>query len=180
MQPWSTVLLRELQRSGFAELAGARASVDLPIADWWLSGIVTGLLKPDGPVREVGIQALAGNELIVRIQLRRPKFLPAIKVRLTIEEQPQLPAAPLLILKISRDGITDIARTALRFLDALPTGIRLHDNMLLVDLDVLARRHGFAEAFDYLTTFDVTTGAGRVVVRVEAAVLPAPAAKVRP
>jgi len=180
MESWWFAILNDQVRSGFREVAGAKASMELPIADWWLSGIITGLLKPEWPIREVGVQALAGNELAVRIHLRRPAFLPAIKVRLAIEEQPRLPPSPILTLRIARDGVTDIARTALRFLDALPAGIRLQGDRVLVDLGALADRHGFAEVLEYLTTLEVTTVEGKVNVLVEAAIAPARTADARP
>ena len=169
MLPWWFTLLKEQQRSGFPGFAGAHASLALPIADKWLSGLITGLLKPESPVREIAVQALGGDEFTVKIHLRRPVFLPPIKVRLRVEEQPRLPGSPILVLRLWRDGVSDLARTALKFFDAVPEGIRIEGDRVFVDLKALARRHGVVDVFDLLTTLNLRAEEGRVVILVEAA-----------
>ena len=54
----------------------------------------------------------------------------------------ELPASPVLILRLETSGLLSLAGPALRFLDALPPGIRVEHDRIYVDLaKLLAARH---------------------------------------
>jgi hypothetical protein len=171
MQPWWQPLIAALQRNNFEELAGAYATVRLPVPDRLVGPAVSERLSGDGVIRTLEVQAHAANEFAVRVRLRKPALLPPISLRFRIEQQPQLPASPVLTLLLAPTGLGALAGPALRFLDTLPQGITVEGHRVLVDLRVLARRYGIV-AFDYLTAIDVATEEGRFIVTAAAA-LPA-------
>jgi hypothetical protein len=61
-------------------------------------------------------------------------------VTLLIERQPQLPESPLLVLRLASSGLTVLARAASRFFDALPPGLRMENDLMLVDIAELLRQ----------------------------------------
>jgi hypothetical protein len=118
------------------------------------------------------VRADPGNQFSVRIRLARPSFLPAFRLRFVIEQQPQLPASPVLVLRMVAEGLAALAAPALRFLEVLPPGIRLQQERLYVDLAVLLQKYGAGEALDFLTDLSVSTAEGRIIVTARAMLPP--------
>jgi hypothetical protein len=161
-EPWWLALLREQQATHFADLAGAHASFTVPVSDRLLNRIIADRLRPSSPIRELELRAEDGNQVTVSVKLARLAFLPAVRLRFAIERQPDLPASPVLVLRI--EGIAARAGPVLHFLDVLPPGVRLEKNRVHVDLATLLAQHGAADGLAYLAALEVTTAAGRVVV----------------
>jgi hypothetical protein len=164
-------ILREQRASRFRELAGAQATVRLPISDRLLSRLVLEGLPVDGPVREVEIQALADNRFIVRLRLTRPPFLPSISVRFAIERQPRLPDAPIVGFGVELGGgLKLLAGAAIRMMGVLPPGIRFEGDRLEVDLRWLLERYNAADVLEYVQDLQIGTEERRFVVSLRARV----------
>ena len=163
-EPLWVSLLREQRAAQFADIAGAHASITLPIDDRLLTRLVASRLPLSLPIKDLDLHAVAGNQIVVRLRLSRMSFLPPFTIRLAIERQPILPASPVLVLRIVSDGLSALAGTALRLLEALPAGLRLEDNLLHVDLAALLARYGAGELLPHLTALELTTAEGRIIV----------------
>jgi hypothetical protein len=169
-EPLWVSLLREQRAAQFADIAGAHASVTLPIDDRLLTRLAASRLPASLPIKDLDLHAVAGNEIVVRLRLSRVSFLPPLAIRVAIERQPILPASPVLVLRIISDGLSALAGTALRFLDTLPAGLRLEDNLLHVDLAALLARYEAGQLLPYLTALELTTAEGRIIVAASIAV----------
>ena len=100
MEPWWVTLLRQQQSDNFPDLAGAEASATIPISDRLITRAIAERLSPSAPIREVEVRAHADNQLTVRVRLAGPAILPPLQLRLAIEQQPDLPMSPVLVLGI--------------------------------------------------------------------------------
>ena len=160
--PWWLALLREQQSTNFADLAGARASFTIPVTERLLNQIIADRLPRSGPISELQLHAEDGNQVTVSARLARLAFVPAVRVRFAIERQPDLPASPVLVLRI--EGKAALAGPVLRFLEVLPPGVRLEKDRLHVDLATVLAQYGAADALSYLTALEVTTVRGQVIV----------------
>jgi hypothetical protein len=135
-------LFRRQQASGFEDLRGAEASVTLPVSERLLNEIIAESVPRSAPVRELHVKPQAGDRFAVRARIRSSPLLPAINLILSIDRQPELPASPVLILRMETSGLLSFAGPALRFLDALPQGVRVERDRIHVDLaQLLAARH---------------------------------------
>jgi hypothetical protein len=171
MTPSWLDLLTEQQRTGFADLRGAHASVRIPISDRLLTRLITERLPPKSTVREIEIAARDGNECQLRVRLR-PAFLPTIDARLVIEGQPRLPESPVLTVRLVSRGLAALASGPLAAAFRLPTGFTLEGDQLRIDLDALARQYGASDTLDYLTRLELSTEHGRVIVTAEGTLPP--------
>jgi hypothetical protein len=169
-EPLWVSLLREQRAAQFADITGAHASLTLPVDDRLPTRLVASRLPASLPIKDLDLHAVAGNQIVVRLRLSRLSFLPPFTIRLAIERQPILPSSPVLILRIVSDGLSALAGTALRFLETLPVGLRLEDNLLHVDLAALLARYGAGEVLPYLTALELTTAESRIVVSASVAV----------
>jgi hypothetical protein len=160
---WLT-LLREQQSTNFADLAGSNASFTIPVSDRLLSRIIAERLPPSSPVSELQLHAEDRNQMVVSVKLGRLSFLPPVRVRLTIEQQPGLPASPIVVLRMVIEGVAALAGPLLRFLEGLPPGVRLEKDRLYIDLATLLRQYGAEAALSFITALELTTSAGRVIV----------------
>ena len=88
-----SALLIQQHAAGFSDIAGARADATIPVSDRLLNQLIADALPPGGAVREVQVQTHAGNRLTARVRVGRSPLLPAVTVRLSIEQQPELPAS---------------------------------------------------------------------------------------
>jgi hypothetical protein len=171
MDPRLAALLTQQRQRQFSDFAGAQAVVTLPISDRLLNEAVTEALPPSAPVRDLQLASLAGNRMRVRFKVGSATFLPAINLTLVIERQPELPRSPVLVLRMEMGGLLSLAGPALRFLDALPPGIRVDQDRIFVDLAKLLAERGLSELLDFAEELNVTTANGALVVGIRASVL---------
>lgn len=163
-------LLERQLAAGFPDVAGAEASVTLPISDRLLNEIITEGLPPGGPVRELQVRARADNRCAVRVKVGSSSLLPAVSLTVVIERQPDLPSSPVLVLRLEMGGLMAFAGPALRFLDKLPPGIRVDGELVYVNLATLLAQRGFDAVLELLEQLRITTVEGATVVSLRARV----------
>lgn len=163
-------IFQQLQADGFREVAGAKVSADIPIAERLLNEVVAASLPPNLPVREVSIRPEAGNQFSVRVT-PRAGLLPPVTLKLEIEQQPDFPGSPVLTLRMkTMGGLFGFAAAALPIGKMLPPGVRLEGERILVDLHAMAARHGFGDLLQHVRQLRVTTEPGLVILQLNAAV----------
>src|SRR5687768_263963 len=123
MDPRWLALIQEQLRSGFADLTGASVAIRLPVSDRLVTQVIAERIPAGSPIRDLQLRAHDGNELTVRARVGGLTMLPALQVRFVIEQQPSLPEAPILTLRLASHGFTALVGRALQFLGKLPTGI---------------------------------------------------------
>ena len=171
MDPRLRDLLNELQRSRFEDLRGAQASARVPISERLLNELIRQRLPPGGAIRDAHVRPRAGNKIDVQVKLARPAFLPPLNITATIEQQPDLPRSPELVLRLSSiPGVMALAGGAAAFFDVLPPGVRMEGDRVRVNIAELARQHGQAYALELVRRLHVTTLEGAVVLEVDVGV----------
>jgi hypothetical protein len=170
MDPRLAALLARQWETGLSDLRGAHADVTLPISDRLLNEAISEALPPSAPVRGLQLTSRPGNRIRVRFSVAAASFLPPLNLTVLIEQQPQLPASPILVLKLETGGLLSFAGSALRFLEALPPGVRVEQDRIHVDLAALLAARGLAGVLDYAEQVHVTTTDGALVVAIRAAV----------
>jgi hypothetical protein len=167
-------LLAYLQSSGFHDLPGARVSARIPVARALLNRLVAdALARSSAPVRAIEIVPRPGDRFEALVTLSWP-LVPPLKVTFAIEQQPQFPASPVLVIRWSFLG--GLGALALRFigsLQKLPEGVHLHDDRLVLDIPALAARTPAGQGLRYLKALELHTADDQMVVDLELAVPPA-------
>jgi len=170
MDPRLEALLTRQRAGGFADLRGASADIAIPISDRLLNEALAQALPSSAPVRDLQLTSRPGNRIGVRFRIAAASFLPPVNLTLTIERQPELPASPVLVLRLELGGLLSMAGSALRFLNALPPGIHVEQDRIHVNLSTLLAERGLADLLEYAEQVRVTTTDGAVVVAVRAAI----------
>jgi hypothetical protein len=106
----------------------------------------------------------------VRAKLGGASFLPAFNLAVAIDRQPELPASPVLVLRLEMGGLLSLAGPALRFFDALPKGIRIEKDRIHIDLARLLDERGLAGFLEHLDQLHVDTAEGTTILSVRARV----------
>ena len=173
MNPRLLDLLRQQHASGFPDVAGAHASATIPLSDRLVTILANERLPPTAPVRALELRAHDGNRFTVRVRLSRPALMPPISVSLFIEQQPQLPESPFLILRLSSSGgLMSLAGSAMRFLNVLPPGVSFERDHIIVNLRTLLHERGLGEVLGYVGHLEVMAEEGRFVIDVRGSVPP--------
>jgi hypothetical protein len=163
-----------LQRAGVSrdEIRGLVLQGELPLADALVNRVVSEqLMKRQIPIAAVRVEAQAGDQASVLV-VPKLKLIPPIRLQLRIEEQPALPARPVVGLRWSMPGagpLALLAGPALAFFKSLPAGIRLDGDRLAVDLRELLAANGLAELLDHVRNAQIHTRTGGFVVGFEIA-----------
>jgi hypothetical protein len=76
----------------------------------------------------------------------------------------------VLVLKMEMSGLLTLAGPALRFLDALPPGVRVERDRIYVDVKKLLEVRGAARYLEYVNALQVNTRDGSVVVSIGASI----------
>ena len=163
-------LLAALQASAFEDLRGADVSATLPISERLLNEFVQQSLPPSVPVRDLHVSPRADDRFDVRFRVGSSSLLPPLKLTVRIAQQPDLPSSPVLVLKLEFGALASFAGPVLRFLDAVPQGIRVDGDLVYVDLAVLLEQRGFAGYLQYLRRLEVHTSNGTLIARIDAGV----------
>jgi hypothetical protein len=167
-----TAVLEQLRDQRFREIAGAQITAFIPVSERLLNEFVVATMPPNLPVREVRVQPEPGNRFSVRIA-PRAALLPQLTLKLEIENQPQFPTRPELVLRMATmGGLLGLASAAFPIANLLPPGVRLQGDRILVDLRELAHREGVVDLLDLVRELQITTEAGRVLVRLSAEAAP--------
>jgi hypothetical protein len=165
-------ILRQQQADGFPGFTGAHLAAFVPIAAGVINELIAQTLPTSAPVSELQIEPEAGNAIRVHLRIARAPLIPPLTVTLLIERQPQLPESPVLVLRLASSGLTVLARAATRFFDALPPGVRMQDDLVLVDIAELLNQRGAGESLRYLKALEITTAPGAMLVSIRASILP--------
>ncbi len=166
-------LLRLLLRqhaSGFDDLRGADAALTVPVSERLLNEAIAEGMPRSAPVRDLHVRPLAGDRVAVRFRIGTSPLLPAITLTLSIERQPAFPGSPVLVLKMETSGLLALAGPALRFLNALPEGIRVEHDRIYVDLPTLLEVRGLAHYLGYINEITVNSVEGALVVSLRASI----------
>jgi hypothetical protein len=163
-EPWWAALLREQLAAGFPDLQGAEGWLRLPISDRLLTRVVLARIPASVPISDFDLIAEDGNQVMVRVRVGKPSFLPPFRVRFAIEQQPALPHSPVLVLRMMSQGIAAFAGPAMRFFQALPPEVGVIGDRIHVDIAALLGRHGVGHVLAFLSQLEVTTEQGRVIV----------------
>jgi hypothetical protein len=156
--------------SGFADVAGAAASVTLPISERLLNEALAEAMPSSAPIRELHVKPLAADRFTVRLRIGSSPLIPAVNLSLSIDQQPVLPASPLLVLRMQSSGLLSFAGPALRLFDALPPGIRVEHERIYVDVQKLLETRGFGQYLGYVKELEVHTVEGALVVSLRASI----------
>jgi hypothetical protein len=162
--------MRRLLGPRLEELAGARLQGEVPLTEAVLNSLIAERLRAsETPVEKAEVQVRAGDELLVRVQLRR-SFLPAVIIGLRVEEQPDLPRSAVVGFRWWLPGMGAIAALAgpvLGFLKGGPPWLSVDGQHLRVDLARLVRDQGAGEILAHLASLRVGTRNGALLVRFE-------------
>jgi hypothetical protein len=169
VNPIGRVLERQ-QAIGFEDLRGADVSATVPISERLLNEWIRESLPQSIPVRDLHVAPLSGDRFVVRARVGSASFLPPLKVTVLIDRQPQLPTSPVMGLKLEMGALMSLAAPVLRFLDALPPGIRVDRDRILVDIAALLDRRGLGRYLEYVHALEVHTIDGAVVATIRAGV----------
>ncbi|MBA3887527.1 MAG: hypothetical protein H0X67_17620 [Acidobacteria bacterium] len=169
MDEWMSRLIAGLSDGQTGEVAGSRGAVDVSLSERLLNQAVTEKLPPGGAVQQLTLRFLPG-QVRVTVRLARPRFVPPVTLPVTIERQADLPASPLLVLRVGMPpGLGLLVGLGANIFNALPPGLRLEGERLTVDLAFLLRQQNLDWLLRYARTLLVTFEEGRVRIQGSAA-----------
>jgi hypothetical protein len=163
-------LLTALQASGFEDLRGAEVSATVPVSERLLNELIQESLQRSVPIRDLHVSPREADRFGVRARLGSSSLLPPLTLSVLIDRQPDLPSSAVLVLKLEIGALMSLAAPLLRFLDALPHGIRLDRDRVYVDLAALLEQRGLGHYLRFVRRLEVHTIAGAVVATVHATV----------
>lgn len=165
MDPRVRRVFELLQTTGLRDIAGARLTGTLPISEKLLNELVAASIPANGRVKEATIHPESGNRFSVRAKLAGPAFLPPVSMTLTIDRQPELPASPQLVLKMSGlPGLMSFAGAAFSINDMMPPGVTLHGDRVVIDLGEMLARYGLRDWLTYAERLRIITEEGRLTL----------------
>jgi hypothetical protein len=168
VDPRLGALLSRLQATRFTDLAGSEAYTVIRIGEPLLNQAAATFLASSTIIRDATIHPRAANQIDVQLKLAKPAFLPAFKLTVHVEEQPQLPDRPELVLRLSgAGGLLRLAGPALGSSSALPPGVRLDADRVIVDVRRVLQSRGYGDLLDYVDQLQVLSEDARLVLAVQ-------------
>lgn len=170
MDHWMEQLITGLREGQAADVAGSRGVIDVCLSERLLNQAIAERLPPGGAVKSVGLQIEAGRARVT-VRMARPRFLPPITLPVTVDREPDLPASPLLVLRVAMPaGMGMLVGLGANLFNALPPGLKLDGEHLIVDLARLLREQHLEWILGYLRNLLITFEPGRVRIQGSAAI----------
>ena len=161
--------LRPVFGEQLQELAGSVVSGELPITTTVVNQLIARkLTTANAPIVSAELETNPGESFTVQLRPKGP--LPAMKVDVAIDQQPQLPGDPILRMHWTLRGLGPLAMLASPFISSfkvLPPGVTIDRDRILVDLHAVLRSQGYGEMIPFLTGVRVLTRERRFVVQFE-------------
>jgi hypothetical protein len=155
---------------GLHQIAGTSVSGEIPIAQGLINRLLAEqLASSNAPVAAVQVELHDADTLSALVTLRA-SFVPPVRVVARIDQQPRLPGAPVVGLRWTLPGLGLLARVAspaLALFKGLPPGIVVDGDRLLVHVGQMLASQGLGDVMRYLSSLQVTTRAGVLIVRFE-------------
>lgn len=165
--------LRPLLGFDLFELAGARVSGEVPIPATVLNALLAAQLRErQVPVASVVVEPRDANLVLVHVRLRS-SLVPPLTVHACIDEQPRLPASPMLGIRWSLSGLGVLGRLAspvLSLFALLPPGISVDGDRIVLHLEQMLAAKGHADVLPLLHAIEVSSAEGHLIVRFEAGI----------
>jgi len=174
-------MIRERFGIDLRDIAGARMSGEIPVGNAFVNRMIAERLGAQSPVTAVRVEAREGDQLVAEV-VPRARLMPTLRIAARIEQQPDFPNDPRLVLRWSMPGAGPLAlfaAPALAFFKALPPGFRADGDRIIVDVAALLASHGLREAVDHIRALKIHTQPGGFVLRFELGVS-APGSAARP
>jgi hypothetical protein len=161
-------LFDRLIAGGLSDVAGAEASVTLPVSSRLLNELISAALPTSSPIRDLEVTPLDGDRFLVRGRIGS-SLLPLLKLHVAIERQAEFPAFAVLVLRVESTGLMVLASHVSRLI-SLPAWIRMERDRIHVDLRVLADQYGVRHYVSYVDDLQVKTVAGTLLLSLRARV----------
>jgi hypothetical protein len=166
VHPFFQQLLDNLKSGDSRHTGGARIVADIPIADEWINELLAARISGrEGAVMEARLRSLPDRRAQLHLRLRKFSFIP-LQVHLFIEEQPDLPASPVLVARwetISA-AVTSIASRAVSAFNDLPPGVVLGGDRVAVNIFAVLDSQGLGWIIPLLERAQLTTDTGRLLL----------------
>ena len=153
-----------------SDLAGTALFGEIPVSEALINRLIAGKLERHAQLASVRLSAQDGDQLLVRVE-PRSRLLPSLSAVVRIERQPELPGDPTVRLRWSMPAAGPLAMVAGRLLGhfkAMPEGIHVDRDMVIVDLRALLKSRGLEELLTVVRRIAFHTRPGAVVVQLEA------------
>jgi len=161
--------LRQVFGERLEALAGSVVSGEVPITAEIVNRLIAQKLATlDAPIAGAEVVVLEHDAFTVHVKPRAP--LPALRVDVVIDRQPELPEQPMVGMRWALRGLGPLAMLAAPFLASLkrlPAGVRLDGDRVWINVEELLRQRGLGEIVPLLTRARVTTKDRRFVIAFE-------------
>ena len=165
-------LLRDRLGFDLRELAGARASGEVPISDTLVNRLLGERLSNHPQIAAVRVQAQPDDAIAIELT-PRVRMMPTLRIVAQIVGQPEFPDRPTLLLRWSMPMAGPLALLAapvLGYLKAMPPGIWMDGDRVAIDLQRLLRDRGLGDVLALIRRLELHTRAGGFVASFDLAV----------
>jgi hypothetical protein len=152
------------------DIAGTSLAGEIPISDALINRLIAKRLERHAHIASVVVTSRDGDEALVRVE-PRARLIPSVPIVVRIERQPDLPRDPTLRLRWSIPAAGPLALVAgaiAGYVKAMPEGVLVDRDVVVVDLRVLLRARGLEEVLDLVRRAAIHTRPGAMVVQLEA------------
>jgi hypothetical protein len=166
-------IVRDLLGPQFQLIAGAWISGEIPVSEALVNRVIReqlGRPDSDAPITAARVEIHGADEMTAHVTLRASSFLPSLKVAIRIDQQPSFPDRPVLGVRWTLAGMGFLGRVAapaLTLFKALPPGVQLAGDRLLLDIRRVLESRGLGDVARCVSVLHLNTRPGSLVVRFE-------------
>ena len=162
-------LFDRLIAGGLSDVAGAEASVTVPVPRSLLNEVLAATVPSSAAVRDLDVTPLDGDRFLVRGRIGSSPLLPPFQLTVAIDRQAEFPSSPVLVLRLESKGLRLLAGLVLRKV-SMPAWNRIEFDRIHVDLHALADQYRVGDYVRYIHRLQVKTLDGTLLLSLRARV----------
>jgi hypothetical protein len=157
-------IFRRLSGRNFSELRGLTVDASIPVPELLLNEIIAAIIRGDGNISHLELFVYSQNRVFLNLKTTLWPWPLALKLRL--DNQVDFRGAPAIKARLENKVL--LARLG-SFLKALPAGISLHNDEVVLDIASFLPTPELKSMLDLVRSADIKTEAGKVIldVRIE-------------
>lgn len=155
-------ILRKLTESNFSDLAGLIINASIPLSEGLINEVIADALLGNKNISSLRISIFSQNR--ISADLKTVVWPWPINLKLQVESPRDFADSPKIKTRLENHGLLGKLGAAL---NALPNGIQMNDDQLIIDIAAFLTTPQQRQLLDLIQSLEITTKSGEIILDVK-------------
>ena len=155
-------IFQKLTEDNFSDLAGLTVDASIPVPEHIVNEIIESALRGNKNIKDCRVSISGQNK--VSVNLKSPLWLWPINLKLKLEKSVDIIGSPMIRASLENHALLGQLGSLLK---ALPNGINIHGNQVVVDVRSLLETSEQRNMLDFVKSIEIRTEQAKLIFDVK-------------